>query len=146
MCLASFLLFLPTSYHYFKLIRNFLFKFKMLVLTWFVNIRIFMELKMCLAQVYKTTVSAVVSNTVPLLYQTGLVVKLVFDEPLQTRYLYGLITLHKFRAYHISVICQQMNFTCTSVGNTGTATASISGGKFYHSQRCCMCMCNLFLQ
>jgi hypothetical protein len=68
MCLASFLLFLPTSYHYFKLIRNFLFKFKMLVLTWFVNIRIFMELKMCLAQVYKTTVSAVVSNTVPLLY------------------------------------------------------------------------------
>lgn len=68
-----------------------------------------MEIKMCLGQVNKTAVSAVVSNTVPLVYCTGLVVKLVFDEPLQTRYLQCLITLHKFPAYHIAVICRRMN-------------------------------------
>jgi len=50
---------------------------------------------MSLGQENKTAVSAVVSNTVPSLYYTGLLAKLVFDEPLQTRYLRRLITLHK---------------------------------------------------
>jgi len=78
----------------------------MFVSTWFVNIQKSLVIKMSLGQENKTAVSAVVSNTVPSVYNTGLVVKLVFDEPLQTRYLQRLIALHKSPAYHISVICQ----------------------------------------
>jgi hypothetical protein len=61
---------------------------------------------MSLKQVNKTTVSAVVSNTVPMVYYTALVVKLVFDEPLQTRFYRCLITVHTVPVYHTSVICQ----------------------------------------
>jgi hypothetical protein len=78
----------------------------MFVSTWFVNIQKSLVIKMSLGQENKTAVSAVVSNTVPSVYNTGLVVKLVFDEPLQTRYLQRLIAVYKLPAYHISVICQ----------------------------------------